>query len=327
MRSSRSVNSFASVQSYTDRWRKRASSGQSGKSSSDSPAGSITSGSIHIIGSTSGQRSRQRRRISSRKQAFNARITSQMSLSRLEELYNVRPGFKPINVFRKAARLVVILVKAGGCFGNKKVMMVGTDDPVCYDTPEARAVDGAASFNPKYYQADRNLKLGRDIIKMLGMHPNERKPEMIEKIMRAIQLVLETFADYPLDTQKAISKYAYFESFSSGRVVMRKNDRPLRFHIIITGRALLADMMRLPTGKEEIRWRGVISKGENFGDESEEYRSSIQIYIQILAFSTIMALFTKARTSCRGRQQLYQTALTCWHWTLRTIWQFFTLVV
>ena len=112
MRSSRSVNSFASVQSYTDRWRKRASSGQSGKSSSDSPAGSITSGSIHIIGSTSGQRSRQRRRISSRKQAFNARITSQMSLSRLEELYNVRPGFKPINVFRKAARLIVILVKA-----------------------------------------------------------------------------------------------------------------------------------------------------------------------------------------------------------------------
>ena len=122
-------------------------------------------------------------------------------------------------------------------------------------------------------QADRNLKLGRDIIKMLSMHPNERKPEMIEKIMRAIQLVLDTFADYPLDTQKAISKYAYFESFSSGRVVMRKNDRPLRFHIIITGRALLADMMRLPTGKEEIRWRGVISKGENFGDESKEQLS------------------------------------------------------
>ena len=33
---------------------------------------------------------------------------------------------------------------------------------------------------------------------MLQMNPNERKPEMIEKIMRAIQLVLDTFADYPL---------------------------------------------------------------------------------------------------------------------------------
>lgn len=192
-----------------------------------------------------------------------------MSLSRLEELYNVRPGFKPIEVFRKAARMIVILTRAGGCFGNKRVMMVGTDDPVCYDTPESRAVEGAASFNPKYYQADQSLKLGRDIIKMLGTHPNERNQEMIEKIMRAIQLVLDTFADYPLDTQMAISKYAYFESFSTGRVVMKKNDRPLRFHIIITGRALLADIIKLPTGKEEIRWRGVLSKGENFGDESK----------------------------------------------------------
>ena len=173
--------SHSSVQSYR---RKYISSGTS---SLESPSGSINSGSIHIIG---GQRSatRHRRRISSRKQAFNARITSQMSLSRLEELYNVRPGFKPIDVFRKAARLIVILTRAGGCFGNKRVMMVGADDPVVYDTPESRAVEGAASFNPKYYQADQSLKLGRDIIKMLSTHPNERNQEMIEKIMRAIQL-------------------------------------------------------------------------------------------------------------------------------------------
>ena len=85
-----------------------------------------------------------------------------------------------------------------------------------------------------------------------------------------IKLVLDTFADYPLDTQKAISKYAYYESFSTGRVVMKKDDRPLRFHIIIAGRALLADVIKLPTGKEEIRWRGVLSKGENFGDESKK---------------------------------------------------------
>ena len=51
---------------------------------------------------------------------------------------------------------------------------------------------------------------------------------------------------------------------------MKKDDRPLRFHIIIAGRALLADVIKLPTGKEEIRWRGVLSKGENFGDESKK---------------------------------------------------------
>ena len=33
---------------------------------------------------------------------------------------------------------------------------------------------------------------------MLKLHPRERKPEMVDKIMRAIQLILDTFADYPL---------------------------------------------------------------------------------------------------------------------------------
>ena len=58
------------------------------------------------------------------------------------------------------------------------------------------------------------------------------------------------------DTQRALSKYAYYESIESGRIVMKKGDRPLRFHIIITGRALLADIYKLPDGKEKILWRG-----------------------------------------------------------------------
>ena len=33
---------------------------------------------------------------------------------------------------------------------------------------------------------------------MLKLHPRERKPDMVDKIMRAIQLILDTFADYPL---------------------------------------------------------------------------------------------------------------------------------
>ena len=74
------------------------------------------------------------------------RITSQMSLSRLEEIYNVRPGFRPIQTFTKAARIVGILIKAGGCFGTKKRMTVGQDEAVCYDTPESRNIEGMSSY-------------------------------------------------------------------------------------------------------------------------------------------------------------------------------------
>ena len=37
------------------------------------------------------------------------------------------------------------------------------------------------------------------------------------------------------DTQRALSKYAYYEVIESGRIVMKKGDRPLRFHIIVSG--------------------------------------------------------------------------------------------
>ena len=129
-----------------------------------------------------------------------SRLTNQVSLSRLEELYNVRPGFQPLKTFQKGARILIILIKAGGCFGNKTKLTVGQDEAaaVCYDTVEASKVEGAASFNPRLYEADRNLKLGRDVVKGLRLHPSERKPELVEKIMRAVQLVLDTFADYPL---------------------------------------------------------------------------------------------------------------------------------
>jgi len=42
---------------------------------------------------------------------YNFRLTNQVSLSRLEELYNVRPGFKPLKTFQKGCRILIILIK------------------------------------------------------------------------------------------------------------------------------------------------------------------------------------------------------------------------
>ena len=46
----------------------------------------------------------------------------------------------------------------------------------------------------------------------------------------------------------------------------------IRFFISIIGRALLADIYKLPDGKEKILWRGVLSKGENFGDADQSLK-------------------------------------------------------
>jgi len=41
-------------------------------------------------------------------------------------------------------------------------------------------------------------------------------------IVRGLQVVLETFSDYPLDTQSALAKYSYLETIEPGRVIMKK---------------------------------------------------------------------------------------------------------
>ena len=102
---------------------------------------------------------------------------------------------------------------------------------------------------------------------MCRLHPSERTAAQIGMIVRGLQVVLGTFSDYPLDTQTALAKFSYLEIIEPGRLVMKKGDRPLRFHIIIVGRALVTEVTTLPTGKENIQMRGVLSRGETFGDE------------------------------------------------------------
>ena len=65
--------------------------------------------------------------------------------------------------------------------------------------------------------------------------------------------MLDVFSDYPLETQKDIAKYAYLEEFEPGRMIFKKNDRPLRFHLVVSGRALVTSVTTLPTGEENIK--------------------------------------------------------------------------
>lgn len=80
-----------------------------------------------------------------------------------------------------------------------------------------------------------------------------RRSDSIGSIIRSLQIVLDVFSDYPLETQKDIAKYAYLEEFEPGRMIFKKNDRPLRFHLVVSGRALVTSVTTLPTGEENIK--------------------------------------------------------------------------
>lgn len=169
------------------------------------------------------------------------------------EKYNVRAGFEPKKLFRKSVRLVAILMRAGGCFRKKESLKVLDDsDMRFYDSNNALG-KMAHVFNPSLFRADKSLKVPKNIARDLRTHPDARRSDSIGSIIRSLQIVLDVFSDYPLETQKNIAKYAYLEEFEPGRMIFKKNDRPLRFHLVVSGRALVTSVTTLPTGEENIK--------------------------------------------------------------------------
>lgn len=79
--------------------------------------GSLPENKIFSRGSS---RSILRRQSRSRsKYSANSRYLLSGTDSVIAERYNVRPNFMPLTLFRKGVRIVIILIKAGGCFRQK----------------------------------------------------------------------------------------------------------------------------------------------------------------------------------------------------------------
>ncbi|CAG5097276.1 Oidioi.mRNA.OKI2018_I69.XSR.g15006.t1.cds [Oikopleura dioica] len=206
--------------------------------------------------------SRSRRSIQSRMRNLTSGANSVIF-----EKYNVRAGFEAKKLFQKSVRLVIILMRAGGCFRRDESLKVLDDgDMRFYDTNSALG-KMAHVFNPTIFRADKSLKVPKNVARDLKTHPDARRPDSIGSIVRSLQIVLDVFSDYPLQTQKDIAKYAYLEEFEPGRMIFKKSDRPLRFHLVVSGRALVTSVTTLPTGEENIKVVETISRGETFGDE------------------------------------------------------------
>lgn len=73
--------------------------------------------STHVSSKSRARRSRARSR-------YNPKTRHLLSGpdSIIAERYNIRPNFTPLPLFRRGVRIVLILIKAGGCFRSKPKM-------------------------------------------------------------------------------------------------------------------------------------------------------------------------------------------------------------
>lgn len=64
-------------------------------------------------------------------------------------------------------------------------------------------------FDPKYFQAKKEIMLPYDVKYALTMISSARTPEMVQRILHGLQR-LDAYSDYPLHLQERLAKVAWF---------------------------------------------------------------------------------------------------------------------
>ncbi|XP_078602733.1 uncharacterized protein LOC144876853 isoform X2 [Branchiostoma floridae x Branchiostoma japonicum] len=200
-----------------------------------------------------------------------------------ERLKNIRPGFKGVELFRKAVQTVRMLRRIlstkevsegikqlekghkdepGESSGSPFVMFadsVGTEDTKATSDP-------GLSFDPKIYKAKKEVTLSSEAKRVLKSRGDERTPEGLQTALYGLQTI-PAFAEYPLHMQEKICKEAWLEEIPAKRVIIRQGHFAENFYFLITGNVIV-DIMDFDPEEDNAQTRhvAVLRKGTSFGE-------------------------------------------------------------
>ncbi|XP_078684791.1 uncharacterized protein LOC144918136 isoform X1 [Branchiostoma floridae x Branchiostoma belcheri] len=199
-----------------------------------------------------------------------------------ERQKNIRPGFKGVELFRKAVQTVRMLrrilstkeVSEGikqmekgradeaESTGSPFVMFadsVGTDDTKSTSDP-------GLSFDPKIYKAKKEVTLSSEAKRVLKSRGKDRTPEGLQTALYGLQTI-PAFAEYPLHMQEKICKEAWLEEIPAKRVIIRQGHIAENFYFLISGNVIV-DIMDIDPEEDnaETRHVAVLRKGTSFGE-------------------------------------------------------------
>ncbi|CAH1266931.1 CNBD2 [Branchiostoma lanceolatum] len=199
-----------------------------------------------------------------------------------ERLKNIRPGFKGVELFRKAVQTVRMLrrilstkeVSEGikqmekghkdetESSGSPFVMFadsVGSDDTKTSSDP-------GLSFDPKIYKAKKEVTLSSEAKRVLKSRGDERTTEGLQTALYGLQTI-PAFAEYPLHMQEKICKEAWLEEIPAKRVIIRQGHIAENFYFLISGNVIV-DIMDIDPEEDNAQTRhvAVLRKGTSFGE-------------------------------------------------------------
>ncbi|KAL4226239.1 hypothetical protein ACF0H5_014223 [Mactra antiquata] len=165
---------------------------------------------------------------------------------------------KPIDVFRKKAKFLVLLLRAWKIHSNAiNESLVANNESLDMIT---RATDADLLFDITAFKAAKEAKVSQEVRRILTKKPKTRTED--EEVY--IQIFLRNYkniAEYPVKMQRLIAQRSWIESYDVKRVVVREGHVPMCFYFILSGSAIVSTM------QEGIAKTVMfLNRGDSFGD-------------------------------------------------------------
>ncbi|KAL8593034.1 hypothetical protein ACOMHN_017964 [Nucella lapillus] len=101
-------------------------------------------------------------------------------------------------------------------------------------------------------------------VDILSADPERRTEGQINLVLHKLQLI-DSFCDFPLQTQRAIAKLAYYFRIRDKRVILREGHVPHNFYFILSGQAVISTIEKGQKGPFR-QTQTTLTKGDMFGE-------------------------------------------------------------
>ncbi|XP_045203529.2 cyclic nucleotide-binding domain-containing protein 2-like isoform X2 [Mercenaria mercenaria] len=182
-----------------------------------------------------------------------------------------RKTFTPLTKFRRAARIVLLLLKATassrhasqGHQDQKSWSQIAEEQSTAKRTYDLFGI----SFDPSMFKAKREKYLSNEAKIIMSLYPADRTEDQLKLALLALNQAVDAFGEFPIKLQRSLASVGWYENFEAKRVIIRQGHTADNFYFILSGTAVVTLLeTNKDTGEEGVRTVAFLRKGNSFGE-------------------------------------------------------------
>ncbi|XP_052279877.1 cyclic nucleotide-binding domain-containing protein 2-like isoform X2 [Dreissena polymorpha] len=179
--------------------------------------------------------------------------------------------FDPLIRFRRAARTVVLILKATASSrhaSQQHEQLVSWTQLADEQSTARRTYDlFGISFDPSVFRAKREKVLSNEAKAILSLYPSDRTDEQVKLVVLSLNQTVDAFGEFPIRLQRSLASVGWYENFDAKRVIIRQGHVAENYYFILSGTAVVTLLeTNRDTEEQCVRTVAILKTGNSFGE-------------------------------------------------------------